>query len=145
MSGYRQNADPFWKRGDNWTKRYAVLWEAHKEGIRHAVRHGVKLAAGTDTLGGMVEEVELLHEAGLSPMEALRAATINGAELMGMRDEIGSLEAGKYADFLVLDADPLEDLGHLRRIRLTVKDGIEYSPEELSKFIPDSPLYPQGS
>jgi len=141
LSGYRQNSDPFWNRGENWTKRYAMLWEAHREGIRHAVKHGVKLAAGTDTLGGMAEEIELLHEAGLTPLEALRAATINGAELMGLADGIGTLEAGKYADFLVLDADPLENVGNLRELFLTVKGGVEYSPAELDKFIPASPLY----
>ena len=145
LSGYRQNSDSFWNRGDNWMKRYAMLWEAHSEGVQRAVRHGVKLAAGTDTLGGIVEEIELLHQAGLTPIDALRAGTINGAEVMGLQDEIGSLEAGKYADILVLDADPLEDLGHLRRLLLTVKDGVEYTTAELSKFIPDSSLYPQGS
>ena len=145
LSGYRQNSDSFWNRGENWTNRYAHLWEAHRESVRYAVKHRVDLAAGTDTLGGIVEEIELLNEAGLSSMEAIRAGTINGARLMDMDREIGSIEAGKLADFLILDEDPSEDVANLRSVRVTVKDGTEFAREELDKFIPESVHYAPGS
>lgn len=145
LSGYKQNSDPFWNRGENWTKRYAFLWETHRESVQHAVKHQVNIAAGTDTLGGMVEEIELLHEAGLSPMQALQAGTINGAKLLDMEDQIGSIEAGKYADMLILNEDPSTHLSNLRNIHITVKGGVEYYPAELNKFIPESVHYVPGS
>lgn len=58
---------------------------------------------------GFVRELELMQEAGFNPLEALRAATLSGAELLGVDDEVGTLEVGKRADILIYNANPLED------------------------------------
>lgn len=99
---------------------------------------GVTVALGTDAgnIGtphgpAVFREMELMREAGLTPSEILVAATIHGARLMGREKELGTVEAGKLADFVVLDADPLADVMNMARIRFVVKDGVVYKPEEL--------------
>ncbi|MDA2934338.1 amidohydrolase family protein [Acidobacteria bacterium AH-259-D05] len=84
---------------------------------------GIPIAVGTDSSGagrfqGLWEhrEMELLVEAGLTPMEAIQAATVNGAKFLGVDDRYGSLAPGKVADFIVLNADPLADITHSRQI-----------------------------
>ncbi len=144
LTGYKQNADPVWNRGEFWAERYAILWKEHSKGIQYAIKNGVKLAVGTDTLGTMQEEIELLIKFGLSPLEALRAATVNGAELLDM-DNIGSIEQGKFADIVIVEGDFLAHRKNLPNIYLTIKGGIEYSPQIIENFIPKSDLYATGS
>lgn len=98
-------------------------------------RAGVRIAVGTDA-GGPVgynfqgyntpREMELLVESGLSPMNVLVAATRTGAELIGVDDRLGTVAAGKLADFLILDANPLDDIRNIRRVRTVVLDGVSY-------------------
>ena len=76
----------------------------------------------------MLREIELVAAAGLSPAEVL-AATRIPAELVGLGDELGSVEIGKKADMVVLGGDPLENLGALRSIRWTIMNGVAGSPE----------------
>jgi imidazolonepropionase-like amidohydrolase len=144
MTGYRQNSNPIWKRGEEWTRRYAALWDVHLESIRHAVRRKVAMAAGTDTLGDMVEEMELMVMAGSSPMEALEAATINGARLVRMDGNIGSLEPGKSADLLVVKGNPDEDVSQARNIELVFKSGRMLDPKALGLLLPDTPAFAPG-
>ena len=108
----------------------ADLNSFHFDSIRRAARAGVKLAVGTDALGAMhggnAKELELLvTEAGLTPMEAIVAATRTGAEVCRVADRVGTIEAGKRADLLLVDGDPLEDILVLQnKARLTVfQDG----------------------
>jgi imidazolonepropionase-like amidohydrolase len=68
-------------------------------------------------------ELELLVEAGLSPMEALVSATRRAAELIGKEDEFGTLEPGKRADLLVLGSDPLRDIRNTRTLELVIRSG----------------------
>jgi imidazolonepropionase-like amidohydrolase len=70
----------------------------------------------------------LVAAAGLSPEEALAAATRIPAEMVGLGGEVGTVEVGKKADLVVLDDDPLKDPGALRSIRWTIKDGEARSP-----------------
>ena len=77
-------------------------------------------------------EVELLVECGLTPMEAIVAATRTGAEVIGASDRLGTIEPGKVADLLVLSADPTEDIHHLRRIELVIQEGQVRERSELS-------------
>ena len=91
---------------------------------------GVPVAAGTDTpirlaIPGesLHRELELLVESGFSPREALGAATLEPARFFGLDEEMGRIEAGQRADLLLLDADPLADVRHLRRIRGVVSRG----------------------
>lgn len=98
----------------------------------------VNIAAGTDagnigTLHGpsIHYELRLMHQAGLSPMEVLKAATLGGAKVMGRADDLGTIEEGKLADLIVVENNPLEDLAHLTDIRLVIKGGHVFRPDEL--------------
>jgi imidazolonepropionase-like amidohydrolase len=90
----------------------------------------VPVLAGTD-LGdpyvvpgfALHDELQLLVEAGLSPLHALRSATLEPARALGFSDEVGAIQPGKVADLVVLDADPLVDIRNTRRIRAVVLDG----------------------
>ena len=82
---------------------------------------------------GMHWEMYAHAAGGMTPHEVLRAATLGSATAIGRQDELGSLEPGKYADFVVLDANPLDDLHHARRIRYVVKDGRVYDEAALRK------------
>src|SRR5207248_11416345 len=103
---------------------------------------GIPVAMGTDagnigTLHGpsVFRELGLMVQAGLTPLQALRAATVNGARAMGMEHELGTLAPGKLADLLILDADPLADVQHLARIHRVIKDGQLFAPEELMRSL----------
>ena len=104
---------------------------------RMAHEAGCILTTGTDQVGfGMLpgyslwREMEIFAEAGLAPMEVLKAATCNGAYALGRSDLLGSLENGKLADFVVLDADPLANISNVRRVHRVVKGGILYMPQD---------------
>ncbi len=77
-----------------------------------------------------IREIELLGLAGLSPMEALQASTSVPATMLGLSDEIGTVEVGKQADLVIVRDDPLGDLSALRTIQWTVKGGVAKSPKE---------------
>jgi imidazolonepropionase-like amidohydrolase len=81
-------------------------------------------------------EMEAMHAAGLSPMEVIVASTRGGAQAMGRSEEIGTLEKGKGADLLVLDADPTRDVRAFRRLRYVVRGGVVRTPEELQPAKP---------
>jgi imidazolonepropionase-like amidohydrolase len=77
--------------------------------------------------------MEIFAEAGLKPMEVLQAATYNGAWAIGRTDLIGSLEPGKAADFVILNANPLDNISHIRQVFRVAKNGVIYTPEDLTK------------
>jgi len=76
-------------------------------------------------------ELAMMVEAGLTPENALRAATINAARMIGREKEAGSVEAGKLADLVILDANPLDDIHNVRRIFRVVKAGTVFDPAQL--------------
>lgn len=105
---------------------------------------GVMLLAATDVgiptlVPGLSlhEELALLVDAGLTPLEALRTATVNPARTFGMADSLGTIEPGKLADLVLLDADPLADIAHTRRIRAVVADGRLYRRSDLDRLLGD--------
>lgn len=106
----------------------------HVESMQQALTAGVKVVAGTDA-GGWVhgnnaEELECLVAAGMTPMQALVAATGWAAECCGLEKEVGTVERGKLADLVVVDGDPLLDITILQdksRIKLVMKEGKTYS------------------
>jgi imidazolonepropionase-like amidohydrolase len=112
------------------TKAKAAAGE-HMTSIRRAVAAGVTLCTGTDFLPSdpadgtvaTIRECELLVEAGLTPLEALRAATVNAAKLCGVDALTGTLERGKQADLLVVDGRPDVQIRDLRDIKLVMKGG----------------------
>ncbi len=100
--------------------------------IARARELGVKIALGTDASmplvwhGGNAREFELMVEYGLTPMEAIVAGTRNAAENIGLLSELGTIEAGKLADIVVVDGDPLDDIRILQNldcVKLVVKEG----------------------
>lgn len=97
-----------------------------------AVKAGVRFGVGTDAgsyypPGALAREMELMAAAGLANRDVLMAATKVNAELLGMESLIGTIETGKLADAVLLEADPLADLGALRRIARVIKGGRSYS------------------
>ncbi len=102
----------------------------HIESLQRALAAGIKVVAGTDAGGHMhhinARELQYLVEAGMSPMQALQAATGWAAECLGLEREIGTIQPGKLADLVVVDGDPLQDitlLQDLQRIKLVFKEG----------------------
>jgi len=112
-----------------------------------AVLHkaGVTIVAGTDQAvpgHSLHRELEVYVEAGFTPLEALQAATIVPARAMKRDKELGTVEAGKRADFLLVDGDPLADIRALRRIRVVVTAGKAYDPAKLWRSVGFSPPAP---
>lgn len=102
-------------------------------------RAGGLLACGTDPTGyggcmagyGNWRAIELLVEAGLAPLEAIQVATFNGATLLGIAKETGSIEIGKAADLLVVHGDPAKNISALRNAEIVFKDGTGYDSQKL--------------
>ena len=90
---------------------------------------GVVFVAGTDAgwrftrIDDQPLEIALLHEGGMSPMEAITASTGFAAKVMGVEDKLGALLPGLAADVLVVDGNPLDDLAALRKVRLVMQEG----------------------
>ncbi|NOZ23097.1 MAG: amidohydrolase family protein [Planctomycetes bacterium] len=127
------------------TKEMKESQPIHREGVRLAHELGVKLAVGTDYPGNprswdygdrTMYEMQELVACGLSPMEAIVAATRNNADAYGRLDELGTIEAGKRADLLVVTGNPAEDVGVLyeaSNINIVMKDGVVESTDEAHK------------
>ncbi len=142
-----------WTTGDEiaWKENYR-LWMLFLDDYKN---HGGRVTLGSDSgfiwklYGfGYIREMELLQEAGFSPLEVMRSATFLGAEVLGMDDRIGSIRPGKLADLVITEDNPLENFkvlygtGHFRLndnnepvrvggVRYTLKDGIVYDAREL--------------
>lgn len=100
--------------------------------LRAAHAAGVKIAFGTDAgvskHGRNADEFELMVEHGMSPAEAIHAATVNGADLLGLANEIGRLAPGYAADLIAVDGDPLADVTTLQQVRFVMKGGDVFVP-----------------
>jgi imidazolonepropionase-like amidohydrolase len=106
------------------------VMEDHKRNIGEAIRAGVKIAMGTDSgvghHGSNAEELQLMVEAGMTPMQAIVATTKTASECVRMAGDVGTIEPGKYADVLIVDGDPLADITVLQdkaRLALIVQGG----------------------
>jgi imidazolonepropionase-like amidohydrolase len=97
------------------------------EGFRLAYRRGVRIAFGTDSgvtpHGDNAQEFALMVERGMSEKDAIRSATVVTAEMLGVSDELGTLETGKIADLVAVSGNPLEDITELERVQVVVKGG----------------------
>lgn len=112
-------------------RKTAEVLDKSREACRLALEVGVPVAAGTDCgapghpHGTLAEELHLMVEVGATPMQALRCGTLDAAELLGLANEIGSLEPGKRADLVVVDGNPLEDIRALNQVRLVIRGGVK--------------------
>jgi imidazolonepropionase-like amidohydrolase len=92
--------------------------------FKRALAHHLKIAYGVDDDPDSVsKEFSALVRGGMTPLEALRAATINGAELQGRAKDIGTIEPGKFADIVAVDGDPLSDITVMEKVVFVMKGG----------------------
>ena len=114
------------EKNDDYYLSYRSEWLSM---IEKAYLAGVKITVGSDLCGYGIEpslcarEFATLVEAGMTPMDAIKAGTIVGAELVGWDDELGSIESGKLADIIAVEGNPLEDISVLESPILVIKDG----------------------
>src|SRR5216117_2885054 len=107
-------------------KAKAVMPAARKN-VAHAFANGVKVAFGTDAAvyphGLNAREFAVMVKLGLTPLQAIQAATVNAADLLGWSDKVGTIEAGKWADIIAVDGDPLKDVTTLEHVKFVMKGG----------------------
>jgi imidazolonepropionase-like amidohydrolase len=109
-------------------KRRDTLLQSARQMIQMAMSGGVKIASGFDASsaerhGRNAQELLSLVSRGMTPLAAIRAATLNAAELIGTLDSVGSIEAGRYADLIAVRGDPLEDITILTHVAFVMKNG----------------------
>jgi imidazolonepropionase-like amidohydrolase len=108
-------------------------WDRRSGYFAKAYKAGVKIAFGTDSgvslHGKNALEFEFMVEAGMPPMEAIKSATLVAAELVGMKDQLGSVEGGKLADLVAVNGNPLQDIKAMRNVTFVMKDGVVYKSE----------------
>lgn len=110
------------------------LGELHRQNFTKAVRAGVKLSFGTDAgvcpHGINARQFAFMVKYGMTPLQAIRSATISAADLLGKSELFGSLQAGKYADIIAVSGNPLEDIRVLERVSFVMKEGKVYKQEQ---------------
>jgi len=129
--------------GESKDSPWPALLKKEMEFERAFVTAGGLLIAGPDPTGyggvlpgfGDQRQVELLVEAGFTPVEAIRIATFNGALYLGRQDRIGSLAAGKLADMVLVKGDPGSSIADIRNIVMVFKDGVGYDPAKLLEAV----------
>ena len=128
---YTQAEGP--KRGEleEFLRKDREVAEIQRENFRKAVRAGVKLTFGTDAgvcpHGDQAKQFAVMVRYGMTPLQAIQAATIVSAEAVGLRGEIGVLAAGHAADIIAVKSDPLADVRALERVHFVMKEGVVYS------------------
>jgi imidazolonepropionase-like amidohydrolase len=110
-----------------WVKMLSI----HEETFRRAIKAGLKIAFGTDAGGfawtvNPAKEFAYMVKWGMTPAQALRSATTSAAELLGWSDQVGSIEAGKFADIVAVPGDPLADVSQLEKVDFVMKGGKVY-------------------
>jgi len=106
---------------------------AARKNVAHAFASGVKVGFGTDAAvyphGLNAHEFAVMVKLGLTPLQAIQAATVNDADLLGWSDKIGVIEPNHYADIIAVDGDPLQDVTTLERVKFVMKGGVVYKSE----------------
>jgi imidazolonepropionase-like amidohydrolase len=119
-------------------KRREAFLQAIQETVSTARRLGVKIASGFDAShpegqGKNADELVGLVKLGMPPIEAIRAATVNAAELLSWQEQVGALEPGHFADVIAVDGDPLADISVLRHVKFVMKGGAVVKDERSSQ------------
>ncbi len=114
-------------------KHDAELGQAQRDNFRKAVAAGVKMSFGTDAgvcaYGTSGKQFAFMVKYGMTPMQAIQAATSNAADLLGHSSEFGSIKPGKYADIIAVAGDPLADISLLEKVKVVMKDGKIYNSD----------------
>ncbi len=124
---YTKIGSPPW-----YLERVRITGADHWAMLKNAIQLGVKIALGTDQFPfepndgttATVAEAELYVKAGMTPLQALQSATTQAAAMLAMQDDVGNISAGKFADIVAVDADPLTDIHALRTIHFVMKGGV---------------------
>jgi imidazolonepropionase-like amidohydrolase len=127
MEFFKKIGSPDW-----YLARVESVGQSHWSTLQKAIKMGVRIALGTDQFPyepndgttATVREAQYYVEAGMTPLKALRSATIDTATMLGIQDRLGAVEVGKLADLIITDADPSRDIKALRSIRLVMKGGV---------------------
>ena len=110
-------------------KRRDAFLQGIQQSLQLAMILGVKMASGFDASspagqGRNADQLVAMVKRGIPPLEVIRAATVNAAELMGWQEDVGAIEAGKYADLIAVDGDPLSNIALLQEVRFVMKGGV---------------------
>src|SRR4030095_8554297 len=127
------------KQDPRWAKVWEVALKKEMQFEREFVKAGGLLMAGVDPTGwggviagfGDQRGIELLVEAGFTPLEAIRIATLNGALFLGEANRIGTLTAGKQADIVIIRGNPASNISDIRNVEIVFKDGVGYDSAKL--------------
>lgn len=106
------------------------LGEIQRQNFRKAVKAGIKMSFGTDAgvcaYGTAAKQFAFMVRYGMTPMQAIQAATTFAADLLGHSNEVGSIKPGRYADLIAISGDPLKDISALENVQFVMKDGVIY-------------------
>jgi len=127
LTAYRTSYD------ENPTDAWKAIVDAHRETFKRAMRLGVIIACGSDA-GSFPHreagrELVLMAEYGMSTKDVVRAATVVNADLLGWGERVGEIAAGRLADIIAVEGDPLRDIAAVRRVRFVMKGGAMFSPD----------------
>jgi imidazolonepropionase-like amidohydrolase len=118
-------------RGGEWPQ----MTKLQRDNFGKALKHGVKIALGTDAGGfdwkdlNQAKEFEYYVQYGMTPMQAIRTGTVVAAELLGWSESAGTIEPGKWADIVAVSGDPLKDITELQRVNFVMKGGVVFKNE----------------
>lgn len=127
---YTQSEGP--KRGEleEFLRKDREIGEVQRENFRKAVKAGVKLTFGTDAgvypHGDNPKQLAVMVKYGMTPMQALQAATVVGADALGKKDDLGVIAAGHFADIIAVNGDPLADVREMEKVTFVMKGGVIY-------------------
>jgi imidazolonepropionase-like amidohydrolase len=111
----------------NMVEKMKTVLPIARQNVAHAFQSGVKVAFGTDAAvyphGMNAREFAVMVKLGMTPLASLQAATVNAADLLGWSDRVGTLEAGKFADLIAVEGDPLGDVRLLESVKFVMKGG----------------------
>ena len=107
-----------------------MVGQLQRQNFEKAVKGGAKMAFGTDAgvypHGDNAKQFFYMVKYGMTPAQAIRAATYNAADLIGRSKDVGTIEAGKYADIIAVQSDPLTDVRALETVTFVMKGGVVY-------------------